>query len=72
LLRSVPDPYQDVEALYQIPGLPPDLTRIPPGCSFTPRCPHAMDRCREEPALVTVGPTHTSACWLNIQEKNHV
>lgn len=71
LLRSVPDPYQDVEALYQIPGLPPDLTRIPPGCPFTPRCPHAMDKCHEEPALVTVGPAHTSACWLNIQEKNH-
>jgi len=32
LLRSVPDPTADQEMLYQIPGQPPDLARLPPGC----------------------------------------
>src|SRR6202008_4293993 len=38
LLRSVPDPTNDAETLYQIPGQPPDLARLPPGCPFAPRC----------------------------------
>jgi peptide/nickel transport system ATP-binding protein len=29
-----------------IPGLPPSLTAVPPGCVFNPRCPYVMDRCR--------------------------
>nr|WP_325052366.1 oligopeptide/dipeptide ABC transporter ATP-binding protein [Sinorhizobium meliloti] len=42
-----------------------DAARIPTGCRFHPRCPFAMDRCRqEEPRLVDVGPHHQSACWL--------
>ncbi len=35
-------------ALTPIPGLPPSLAAIPPGCPFHPRCDHAVDRCREE------------------------
>src|SRR6266516_4803750 len=38
-----------------IPGTPPDLLRPPSGCRFSPRCPHAVDRCRNvEPPLVDV------------------
>jgi oligopeptide transport system ATP-binding protein len=38
--------------LEPIAGTPPDLMRIPPGCPFHPRCPHAQERCRTEvPAL---------------------
>src|SRR5438874_938519 len=37
LLRSVPDPLAEQGSLYQIPGLPPDLARLPPGCPFAPR-----------------------------------
>ena len=39
LLLSVPDPTrEDGEELYQIPGLPPDVAHLPPGCPFAPRC----------------------------------
>ena len=37
-------PDQDIVA---IPGSPPDLRRLPPGCSFAPRCPLAMPACRQ-------------------------
>ena len=36
------------QALIGIPGLPPPLVDLPPGCSFNPRCPYAFDRCRRE------------------------
>ena len=35
-----------------IPGSPPDLARLPPGCRFAPRCPQVLDRCgTAQPAL---------------------
>jgi len=50
--------------LYVIPGLPPHLARLPVGCSFSPRCNYAIDRCRqEEPELVDLGDNHLSACF---------
>ncbi len=40
--------------LETIPGTPPNLANLPPGCAFAPRCRHAEDRCtREEPPVVT-------------------
>lgn len=63
LLRSVPDPTSEQGALYQIPGLPPDLARLPPGCPFAPRCERAQDICRQEyPPFVEVAPDHHSLC----------
>jgi peptide/nickel transport system ATP-binding protein len=50
-----------------IPGSPPALTALPSGCSFHPRCPVAMDRCREQsPPVVSVagGADRLAACWL--------
>jgi peptide/nickel transport system ATP-binding protein len=48
-----------------IPGLPPSLLRPPPGCSFHPRCPFAMERCSvEAPPLREVRPGHWAACHL--------
>src|ERR671932_1536285 len=38
LLRSVPDPLAEQGELYQIPGLPPDVARLPSCCPFAPRC----------------------------------
>src|ERR1041384_7047663 len=38
LLRSVPDPTAEQGKLYQIPGLPPDVAHLNPGCPFAPRC----------------------------------
>ncbi len=49
--------------LVPIEGQPPALTDLPPGCPFEPRCPLAVDLCREtEPELVAVAVEHRSAC----------
>jgi oligopeptide transport system ATP-binding protein len=63
LLRSVPDPTDEQGALYQIPGQPPDLARLPPGCPFAPRCERAEEICRSEfPPFVQLTPEHFSLC----------
>lgn len=63
LLDSIPRLDQKGQELYAIKGLPPNLTRIPPGCSFHPRCPMARDVCRtDEPALYEVSQVRGSAC----------
>jgi oligopeptide transport system ATP-binding protein len=64
LLRSVPDPTDDSHAeLYQIPGLPPDVARLPPGCPFAPRCARAEAICVEQfPPFVALTPEHHSLC----------
>jgi oligopeptide/dipeptide ABC transporter ATP-binding protein len=68
LLRSVPrldEPRRG--RLAPIDGQPPDLSRLPPGCSFLPRCAYRVDRCAAEvPPLRDVnghGDPHVSACW---------
>jgi oligopeptide/dipeptide ABC transporter ATP-binding protein len=65
LLRSVPrldEPLR--ERLMPIEGQPPDLTRLPAGCAFTPRCAFRVGMCDEHaPDLRDVGPGHTAACW---------
>ncbi|AYN39600.1 ABC transporter ATP-binding protein [Streptomyces dangxiongensis] len=63
LLDSVPRLDQKGRELYAIKGLPPNLTRIPSGCSFHPRCPMARDMCRTEvPPLYEVSDERGSAC----------
>jgi len=48
-----------------IPGLPPLLRDLPPGCAFHPRSPHASDRCQtEEPLSREVRPNSWAACHL--------
>jgi peptide/nickel transport system ATP-binding protein len=64
LLGSVPrlDAPQGAR-LVPIAGAPPSLAALPPGCTFAPRCPLAIDDCRlAEPDLITVGTNHTAAC----------
>src|SRR3989441_11883145 len=57
------------EPLYVIPGQPPDLSALPDGCSFHPRCARAMDRCRvEEPPEYRVDGGGTARCWLTDEE----
>ncbi|MEK7386547.1 MAG: ABC transporter ATP-binding protein [candidate division NC10 bacterium] len=66
LLKSVPRLDEPRRARLQpIEGQPPDLTRLPPGCAFTPRCAFRVERCgAERPALVAVGREgHVTACW---------
>ena len=66
LLRSIPSGAGARGGrLVPIAGQPPSLINPPSGCSFHPRCPYVMDRCRtDEPPLRPVGPGHASACWL--------
>ncbi|OBH50320.1 ABC transporter ATP-binding protein [Mycobacterium sp. E2479] len=64
LLGSVPrlDAAQGTR-LVPIPGAPPSLAALDPGCPFAPRCPLAIDECRlEEPKLLSVGADHRAAC----------
>jgi len=50
--------------LITIPGAPPNLAALPPGCSFAPRCACALPRCRETmPAPVLCGGDHVARCW---------
>ena len=51
--------------LIGIPGLPPRLVDLPPGCSFAARCPYAFARCRTEtPSLQSTGGNRSAACHL--------
>ncbi|WP_051174758.1 ABC transporter ATP-binding protein [Nocardia exalbida] len=51
------------QPLIPIVGAPPAMHALPPGCSFAPRCPVAIDECRAaEPPLEAVEPGHTAAC----------
>jgi oligopeptide/dipeptide ABC transporter ATP-binding protein len=64
LLDSIPK-LGTKEPLYAVPGQPPDLSALPPGCSFHPRCTEAMERCRtEEPRDRRDDGGGTTRCWL--------
>lgn len=66
LLESIPRLDQKGQQLSAIGGLPPNLTRIPPGCAFHPRCVMAREVCsRDEPALLDIGPNRQSACHFS-------
>ncbi|MEV8072493.1 ABC transporter ATP-binding protein [Streptomyces pseudogriseolus] len=63
LLDSIPRLDHKGRELHAIKGLPPNLTRIPPGCPFHPRCPLARDVCTtDDPPLYEVSGTRGSAC----------
>jgi len=68
LLDSIPK-LGTKDPLYVIPGQPPDLSRLPAGCSFQPRCQSAMERCRvEEPSEQHLDDAATTRCWLPLHE----
>ncbi len=60
--------------LHTIEGSPPSLINPPPGCKFRPRCPHAFEKCVEEPALESrvEDPGHLDRCWLEVEYKRSV
>ncbi len=65
LLKAFPDLSQPNARLISIPGYPPRLDALPPGCRFSPRCPLAFERCQvEAPELYTVEEGHTARCFL--------
>jgi len=67
LLHCFPPMHGPRAPLDGIPGSPPDLRFLPPGCAFHPRCPWAMERCRQAvPRLTAVdGSSREVACWLH-------
>ncbi len=71
LLRAVPRLENGSrQRLEPIAGTPPDLTRLPAGCSFYDRCPFRQERCREEaPSLAAVGERHQASCWVDVTKK---
>jgi oligopeptide/dipeptide ABC transporter ATP-binding protein len=64
LINSVPVPGRKVDRLDQIPGEVPDVMRLPPGCSFRPRCPEAMSKCVEDPPSFAIAGRQRARCWL--------
>jgi oligopeptide/dipeptide ABC transporter ATP-binding protein len=70
LMAAVPDVSRPRSVpLTTIPGQAPDVASIPHGCPFHPRCPLAVDRCREErPPLVTRPGGQRVACWVANQD----
>jgi oligopeptide/dipeptide ABC transporter ATP-binding protein len=65
LLGSIPRMNEGGRRLTAIDGQPPDLATLPPGCSFEPRCPDAMDICRAEaPPALAVAEGGIARCWL--------
>jgi peptide/nickel transport system ATP-binding protein len=68
LIHSFPDLTTEKKKMLGIPGHPPDLRSLPPGCSFAPRCAYAFDTCRTVlPLLKAPGDSdaaHVVACHL--------
>jgi oligopeptide/dipeptide ABC transporter ATP-binding protein len=63
LLNSIPHLSAGASRLIPIPGQPPDLAKLGPGCPFAPRCTYASADCRTAAIRLTeVGPDHLSAC----------
>ena len=70
LMNSVPKLNNGEKApLEPIEGQPPDLSNMPPGCSFEPRCPYSTEHCRsEQPELSLISDKHAFACWVNVKD----
>ena len=64
LLGSIPRLHVQQERLSAIEGIVPDAAAFPQGCRFHPRCPFAVDKCRQEqPSLKEIKAGHYAACW---------
>jgi peptide/nickel transport system ATP-binding protein len=66
LINAFPSIVGEKTELATIPGFPPDLLNPPSGCTFHPRCPYAMDKCKtQEPKIVKIeGKEHYLSCHL--------
>ena len=64
LLQSVPLlEERKTKKLKSIPGFPPNMSKLPEGCAFAPRCKYATELCRREtPELKEIGEGHRCAC----------
>jgi peptide/nickel transport system ATP-binding protein len=65
LLRAFPSVKPGGREPVSIKGQPASLRHPPSGCRFHPRCPRAIDICREkQPGPIKIGPGHIAACHL--------
>lgn len=68
LMHSLPRLDKNLKRLPSIQGQPPDLGKLPPGCSFAPRCSEVKNICRlEVPPESRPAEGHTLSCWLGEQ-----
>ena len=57
------------QPLYGIPGQPPDLSALPSGCAFHPRCARAVERCRvDEPCQQSLNGGGSVRCWMPLEQ----
>jgi len=64
LINSLPK-FGDKNVRHSVPGSPPSLADLPPGCPFHPRCPHALEICTQQmPGFSYTDENHKVACWL--------
>lgn len=72
LLRAVPRVSGALGSVVSIAGSPPDLIKLPEGCTYHPRCPFVIDECKvQEPELLAVDtPQHDARCirWRHVAE----
>ncbi|MFN3671467.1 MAG: ABC transporter ATP-binding protein [Bosea sp. (in: a-proteobacteria)] len=69
LIDSIPSHEAGRGRLRQIPGAVPDIRRLPPGCSFAPRCPRAQALCRQQTPELDRGPGgHAAACHFPLED----
>ena len=71
LLASIPKATEKRETarLNSIPGVVPNLAKLPPGCRFNPRCGDAMPICKlQQPKLTDLGNGHKVRCWLHDEQ----
>lgn len=69
LIRALPKISEDVERLEAIEGMVPDAGEMPQGCHFHPRCPYAVERCRQEaPPLTEIGDGRCVRCFKVLEE----
>jgi len=72
LIESLPK-IGDKTIRRSVPGAPPSLLNPPSGCRFHPRCPYAMNECKEMvPDLIEVEKGHKVACFLHGKEVEKV
>ena len=67
LLASTVDGSNRGKLLTAIPGAPPNLAALPPGCSFAPRCANASNKCRTDRPPVVTHDSERLSCWHPVQ-----
>ena len=68
LLSAVPHPDPDVAMKFELGGEVADLTNLPAGCAFHPRCAQCMDRCRQDTPDLLALDDRQVACYLHPDE----